>query len=147
MRLTKASAYAIRCVQYLSIQKKGAVASCNEIAGAMDIPRDFLSKIAQQLSRSNILDIIKGPKGGYRLQMPPEQLTLLDVIETMMGDIFFNECALRPESCSKSCTCQLYPVWVKARKQFRETLRQATFAQLIREVKECSVSVETAVIE
>jgi Rrf2 family protein len=147
MRLTKASEYAIRCVQYLSLQEKGAVASRNEIAGAMDIPRDFLSKIAQQLSRSNILEVIQGPKGGYRLQVPPEQLNLLDVIETMMGDIFFNECALRPESCSKSCACQVYPVWVKARTQFRETLRQATFAQLIGDAKERSLLIETATIK
>lgn len=135
MRLTKASEYAIRCVQYLSLKEEGVVASRNEIASAMDIPRDFLAKIAQQLSRSNILEIRQGPKGGFRLQVPPEQLNLLDVIETMMGDIFFNECALRPESCSKSCTCQVYPVWVKARTQFRETLRQATFAQLIGDEK------------
>jgi Rrf2 family protein len=129
------------------MQKKGVVASCNEIAGAMDIPRDYLSKIAQKLSRSNILEIRRGPKGGYRLRVPPEQLNLLDVIESMMGDIFFNECALRPESCSRSCTCRLYPVWVKTRAQFRDTLRQATFAQLIGEINGRSVVVETAMIE
>ena len=94
MRLTKAGEYAIRCVLYLSIQKKGVVASRNEIASAMEIPRDFLTKIAQQLSRANILEIIQGPKGGFRLKRPPKELNLLDVIETMMGDIFFNECAL-----------------------------------------------------
>jgi Rrf2 family protein len=147
MRLTKASEYAIRCVHYLSLQKKGVVASRNEIADAMDIPPDFLAKIAQQLSRSNILEIIQGPKGGFRLQVPPEQLNLLDVIETMMGDIFFNECVLRPESCSKSCTCQVYLIWVKARTQFRETLRQATFAQLIGAEKGRGVSAKTAAIE
>ncbi|MGD8835212.1 MAG: Rrf2 family transcriptional regulator [Desulfobacteraceae bacterium] len=139
MRLTKASEYAIRCVQYLSSQKRGVIASRNEIASAMDIPRDFLAKIAQQLSRSNIIEIVQGPKGGFRLQVPPEQLNLLDVIESMMGEIFFNECALRPESCPKSFRCQVYPVWVKARTQFRETLKQATFAQLIEDVKERSV--------
>jgi Rrf2 family protein len=118
------------------MQKKGVVASRNEIATCMDIPRDFLTKIAQQLSRSNILEIIQGSKGGFRLRHPPEKLNLLDVIETMMGDIFFNECALRPESCSQSCTCAVHSVWVKARTQLRETLRQATFSQLADEVRD-----------
>lgn len=134
MRLTKAGEYAIRCVLYLSMQKKGVIASRNEIASAMEIPRDFLTKIAQQLSRANILEIIQGPKGGFRLKQPADNLNLLDVIETMMGDIFFNECALRPESCSQSCTCAVHSVWVKARTQLRETLRQATFAQLADDV-------------
>ena len=100
MRLTKAGEYAIRCILYLSMQKKGVVASRNEIADAMDIPRDFLTKIAQQLSRSDIIEIIQGPKGGFRLLVSPEKLNLLDVIEIMMGEIFFNDCALRPLSCS-----------------------------------------------
>ncbi len=139
MRLTRAGEYAIRCVLYLSMQKKGAVASRNEIADAMEIPRDFLTKIAQQLSRADIIEIIQGPKGGFRLLVSPEKLNLLDVIETMMGEIFFNECALRPETCSKSCTCAVHNVWLKARIQFRETLRQATFDQLIVDAKDCSV--------
>lgn len=139
MRLTRAGEYAIRCVLYLSMQKKGAVASRNEIADEMDIPRDFLTKIAQQLSRADVLEIIQGPKGGFRLLVPPEKLNLLDVIEAMMGEIFFNECALRPETCSKSCTCAVHNVWLKARVQFRETLRQATFDQLIADAKGCDV--------
>ena len=144
MRLTKAGEYAIRCVLYLSIQKKGNVISRNEIADAMDIPREFLAKIAQQLSRAFIIETIQGPKGGFRLLVPPEELNLLDVIETMLGEIFFNECALRPETCSQSSVCAVHPVWVKARAQFRETLRQATFAQLIEDVEDCDVQFETA---
>ncbi len=135
MRLTKAGEYAIRCVLYLSMQEKGVVYSRNEIADAMDIPRDFLTKIAQQLSRSGILEIVQGPKGGFRLQMPPEKLNLLDVVEIMMGDIFFNECALRPQSCSNSYTCAVHTVWVKARLQMRETLREATFAHLSEDMR------------
>ena len=144
MRLTKASEYAIRCAQYLAMQNEGAIASRNEIADAMDIPRDFLTKIGQQLSRTNILEIIQGPKGGFRLLVPPDKLSLLDVIEAMMGEIFFNECALRPESCSQSSTCAVHIVWVKARAQFRETLRQATFAQLIEDARDRGVSFKTA---
>jgi Rrf2 family iron-sulfur cluster assembly transcriptional regulator len=144
MRLTKASEYAIRCVLYLSAQEKGVIASRNEIADAMNIPRDFLTKIAQQLSRSDILEIIQGPKGGFRLLVAPDKLNLLDVIEAMMGEIFFNECAVRPESCSKSCSCTVHSVWVRARNQFRETLRQVTFAQLIEDVKGHSLFPKTA---
>ena len=139
MRLTRAGEYAIRCVLYLSTQEQDVIVSRNEIAEAMDIPRDFLTKIAQQLSRSNILEIIQGPKGGFRLQVSPEKLNMLEVIEAMMGDIFFNKCALRPESCSESSTCPVHPVWVKARTQLRETLRQATFAQLVEDVKDRDV--------
>jgi len=133
MRLTKAGEYAVRCVLYLSIKEKGIVVSRKEIAQAMDIPNQFLGKIAQQLSRSGILEIIQGPKGGFRLSISPEQLSLLHVIEAVVGEIFLNDCILRPDVCGRSYTCAVHFVWQKARNQLRETLRKATFAKLVKE--------------
>jgi Rrf2 family protein len=138
MRLTRASEYAIRCALFLSAQEKGIVVSKKEIAQAMDIPNQFLGKIAQQLSRSGILEIIQGPKGGFRLSVSPEELNLLDVIEAVMGEIFLNDCILRPESCGRSFTCGVHMVWQKAKNQLRETLREATFAKLVQN-KGCDI--------
>jgi DNA-binding IscR family transcriptional regulator len=36
----------------------------------MDIPAQFLGKIAQQLARAGIIEIVQGSKGGYRLLVP-----------------------------------------------------------------------------
>ena len=65
MRLTKAGEYAIRCALFLSFQGMGVVVSKKEIARAMDIPAQFLGKIAQQLARAGIIEIVQGSKGGY----------------------------------------------------------------------------------
>lgn len=133
MRLTRAGEYAVRCVLYMSIQEKGIVVSRKEIAQAMDIPNQFLSKIAQQLSRSGILEIIQGPKGGFRLLFSPEKVSLLDVVEAVTGEIFLNDCILRSDSCGRSYTCAAHSVWKKARDQLRKTLQEATFAKLAKE--------------
>jgi Rrf2 family iron-sulfur cluster assembly transcriptional regulator len=132
MRLTRAGEYAVRCVLYLSAQEKGIVVSRMEIAREMDIPEQFLGKIAQQLARAGILEILQGPKGGFRLLRSPSRLNLLQVIETVMGEIFLNDCLFRPESCSKSATCAVHFVWEKARNQLRETLQEATFEKLVK---------------
>ena len=131
MRLTRACEYAVRCVLFLSAQEKGIVVNKKEIAQEMDIPNQFLGKIAQQLSRSGILEIIQGPKGGFRLLISPEKLSLLDVIEAVMGEIFLNDCILRPDSCGRSFTCAVHNVWQEARNQLRETLREATFSKMV----------------
>jgi Rrf2 family protein len=133
MRLTRACEYAIRCVLHLSTKKKGLVVNRKEIARAMDIPNQFLGKIAQQLSRSGILEIVQGPKGGLHLLIAPEKLSLLDVVESIMGEIFLNDCILRPDSCGRSYTCAVHFVWQKAKNQLRETLREATFAVLVKD--------------
>jgi len=131
MRLTRAGEYAVRCVLYLAGRPPGEVISRREVAAAMEIPDPFLSKIAQQLAKAGIIEIVQGAKGGYRLLLPPAEVTLLDVVEAISGEIFLNDCLMRPGACSRSPTCKVHQVWQRAREQLRETLRQATIDQLL----------------
>jgi Rrf2 family protein len=98
----------------------------------MDIPDQFLGKIAQQLSHSGFIEVLQGSKGGMRLAVSPKKISLLDVVEAVIGEIFLND-GLRPESGNRSMSCAARLVWEKARKQLRATLRQATFAKLLKE--------------
>lgn len=138
MRLTKAGEYAIRCALFLSFQGMGVVVSKKEIARVMDVPAQFLGKIAQQLARAGIIEIVQGSKGGYRLLVPPEQLTMLDVVEAVIGKIYLNDCVVRPESCSRISTCAIHRIWETARDQLRETLRQANFKDILAD-RSCSI--------
>ncbi|MBW2589516.1 MAG: Rrf2 family transcriptional regulator [Deltaproteobacteria bacterium] len=131
MRLTRAGEYGVRCILFLAGNGHGKVVGRVEIAKAMDIPEQFLGKIAQQLAKSGFIEIIQGAKGGYRLLLSPDKLTLLDVVEAVTGEIFLNDCIMRPESCFRSPGCSIHRVWEKAREQLRNTLREATFAKLI----------------
>ena len=137
MRLTRAGEYAVRCVLCLAKKGRGELVSRQDVAACGDIPSHFLAKIAQQLSRASIIEIQQGAKGGYRLLVPPEKLTLLDVIETIIGEIFLNDCVSRPESCNASSSCAINRIWLKARTQLRDTLREVTFAKLIEDDSCC----------
>ena len=131
MRLTRAGEYAVRCALYLSYLGKGVTTSRREIARVMDIPDQFLGKVAQQLAKAQIIEIIQGAKGGYRLLISPEKLTMLDVVEAVIGEIFLNDCVIRPESCQRAPACSAHQVWEKARDQLRDTLRQTCFKQML----------------
>ena len=133
MRLTRAGEYAVRFVFYLSGKEQGTVVPRREIAAAMEIPAQFLGKIAQQLARESIIEIIQGPKGGFRLLVNPAQVSLLEVVEAVVGEIFLNDCLMRPNACSRVNSCAVHQVWQKARTQLRETLGSATFAELVEE--------------
>ena len=137
VRLTRAGEYAVRCVLCLAKRGRGELVSRQDIAACGDIPTHFLAKIAQQLSRVGIIEIQQGAKGGYRLLVSPAKLTLLKVIETIIGEIFLNDCVLRPESCNASSSCAINKVWLTARTQLRNTLREVTFAKLIEDDSCC----------
>ncbi|NIO03365.1 MAG: Rrf2 family transcriptional regulator [Proteobacteria bacterium] len=133
MRLTRAGDYAVRCTVYIAAQGRGEVVSRREIAEAMEIPNQFLTKIAQQLARSGLIEIVQGARGGYRLLVSPEKLTLLKVVEAVTGEISLNDCVMRPGSCFRSSSCAVHLVWVGARDQMREALREVTFDKLVKE--------------
>ena len=130
MRLTRAGEYAVRCVLYLSKKGTGVLVSRKEIANHAVIPGHFLAKIAQDLARAGMIEIRQGAKGGFRLLKDPKEITLLQVVETMIGEIFLNDCVIRPESCEVSPNCAVHNVWMAARDQLRNTLGSVTFAQL-----------------
>ncbi len=130
MRLTRAAEYAIRCMVYLAFKGKGVLVVKQEIADHADIPGPFLAKIVQDLARANLIEIRQGPKGGYILIKDPARITLLEVVEVMIGRIQLNDCVGRPETCTVSARCRVHKVWEEASSQLRSYLGGATFAEL-----------------
>ena len=130
MKLTRAAEYAIRCVLYLAKRPPGQLASRREVSEAMDIPMAFLGKIVQGLAKAGVLVVRQGARGGYELALPPDDISLLMVVEAIDGEILVNECLSRPQECGRSRFCAVHRVWDKARTQFRDTLRSASFSDL-----------------
>ncbi len=133
MRLTRAAEYAIRCMVYLARQGQGVLTARQEISRRAEIPTHFLAKIAQDLARAGFIEIRQGARGGFVLLRRPEEISLLEVVETMIGEIYLNDCVVRPSSCSVTCSCAVHRVWMRARDQLRQTLAAVDFAQLVRE--------------
>jgi Rrf2 family protein len=124
-------------VLHLARHGKGVLVSRKEIAARTDVPPHFLAKIAQQLARAGIIEILQGANGGYRLLADPAEITLLAAIEAVIGEISLNDCVGRPESCRISSLCTVHRIWEKANRQLRETLQEANFATLAAEEAGC----------
>jgi Rrf2 family protein len=89
MRLTRASHYALIALTHMAQQPeptKIAVAS-HEIATARNIPMRFLLKVLKPLVTRGVLRSLKGPTGGYVLRSMPAEITVLQIIEAVDGDI------------------------------------------------------------
>ena len=126
MEITRQTDYAIRCILYLS-GKQDQPTVVDEIAQEMSIPKSFLSKIVQKLSRAAILESFRGSKGGFKLARKHAAISVLDVIEAMQGTAAANKCAVDKAQCNLSCTCIIHPVWIELRKQTEDYLRGINF--------------------
>ncbi len=134
-RLSKGAEYAIRGVLHLTLQPRGKVTFIDEIAAAQGVPKAYLAKIFQFLSKKGFLKSTRGAGGGFMLARDPGEITLLDVIEAMEGPIHLNDCLIHKDFCERVDTCPVHDVWREAQKKFLESLSSCTFEKLARSPK------------
>jgi Rrf2 family protein len=129
MQITRETDYAIRCVDYLS-DKWGSVTMVDEIAKGKCVPKSFLAKILQKLTKASIVKSYRGVKGGFELARPPKEITLLEVIEAIQGPVAMNVCAVNEAMCGFSSSCAVHPVWMEIRREVEKILEKKNFAKL-----------------
>ena len=80
MILSRTGEYALRAVLHLAEGGTDAPMRVDDIAEALSVPRNYLSKILHELGRAGVLTSSRGPGGGFRLATSPTQLALADVV-------------------------------------------------------------------
>jgi Rrf2 family protein len=128
MQITRQADYALRAVIFLSRLDGDQKASTSAIAEEQKIPPSFLAKIVSQLSLAGLIQTSRGARGGVSLAKPPQDISVLDVIEAIDGPVMLNECAGNPANCTFGEGCPLQHIWHDTRNELVNRLSSATFA-------------------
>jgi len=130
MRLTIYSDNALRLLMYVAA-KGGARATIPEIAGAYNMSRGHLVKIAHQLGQAGYLETTRGRSGGVRLGRPAHAIGLGEVVRFTEPDMDIAPCS-RPENteCPLRRACRLKAALDRARLAFLAVLDEYTIADL-----------------
>jgi Rrf2 family transcriptional regulator, cysteine metabolism repressor len=85
--ITTKSPYAVRALAELARRGQPAPVPIGEIARAREIPVQFLEGLFASLRRAGILQSQRGVKGGYSFARPPSEITVLEVVELLEGEL------------------------------------------------------------
>jgi len=85
--ITTKSPYAVRALAELARRGNAAPVPIGEIARARDIPVQFLEGLFATLRRAGVLQSQRGVKGGYSFARPPAEITVLEVVELLEGEL------------------------------------------------------------
>ncbi len=111
--------------------RPGEALELTGVARRFELPESALAKSFQALVRAGVLSSRRGPNGGYRLDRPPREVTLAEVIEALGGsDRRRGRCLLEERACSAGGTCALHAAAVEADERMRSELRSLTLADL-----------------
>jgi len=127
----KPTEYAIRALIYLAARNNPRPVTVLEIAQAEGLSSHHLSKVMKSLTRSKIVQPIRGPGGGYRLIKDPSAVTLWDVMAVLGALGGLDECAIGWAECKDEKPCPLHERWAQLRERIVSYLQGTSIADLV----------------
>lgn len=126
---SKKCEYGLQAVLYLAANLDKQVIPSDEIAKELNIPKEFVSKILQNLTESGIVFSRKGKSGGFALAKNPRKIKLIDIVAAIDGLDIFNSCVLGFPKCSPENPCPLHDKWGQLRTSAYNMLADETIDQ------------------
>lgn len=122
--------YALRAVIYLAQHADEGPIDCGRIAEATQVPPSYLSKIMQDLARREILTSKRGVGGGFQLNLSPEELSVLDVVNSVDPIKRIHGCPLGLAShCNQ--LCPMHSRLDESMAHVEETLKYSTIHDMM----------------
>lgn len=101
--------YALRAMIHLAERGDEGPVSARKLAQAEQISPQFASKIMQKLQSAHLVTSTMGPKGGFVLARPAEEINLLDVIQAVQGPVSVSDCVFSRDVCPRRPSCTISP--------------------------------------
>jgi Rrf2 family protein len=134
MKLSLRGEYALRALIVLGLSYGDSVVRTHVISAQQNIPKRFLEQILTDLKVARLVESRRGVAGGYRLRVPPDRITLAEVVRHIEGPLapvscvserFYQRC-----SCPNESKCAIRSVMKEVRDAIAKLLENYTVAHL-----------------
>lgn len=130
--ISRSTEYAIRALTYLAQhQADGNYHLAREMAAKLGIPAPFLGKILQPLVTREFLESQRGRNGGFRMCVPPGEITLLKIAQSQETTSGGRMCFLGQSECSDERACPMHEYWTVAAGEFDTRMESTTLTDLM----------------
>ncbi|HVX16759.1 MAG TPA: Rrf2 family transcriptional regulator [Acidimicrobiales bacterium] len=134
MRITAQVDYAVRALVELARREADPAAKlpvkAQLVAEAIGVPTTSLEDVLAGLRRSSIVRSQRGADGGWRLQLPAEDIDIARVIRAIEGPLAAIQ-GLRPDQLDyPPSDAALQRMWIAVRANLRDVLEHTTIADL-----------------
>lgn len=132
MIFSKACEYGIRATvliaqHALNDERVGLKVIAKEIAS----PEAFTAKILQTLSRHKIVNSVKGPKGGFEMDLTlMKKVKLYQIVSAIDGEELMEECGLGLKACNPQKPCPIHHQFKEIRTKLVKMLRETSVHDL-----------------
>jgi len=132
MRISTRGRYGLRAMVELARDFGNGPLLMRAITERQGIPRKYLHAILTALRSRGLVKSVRGSHGGYTLARPPDQITALEIVRALEGDIQLVDCAESGRPCGRSEACATRELWADVSRAIEEHLASVTLAELAR---------------
>lgn len=142
--------YAIHSLVYFVGNPPGSTITIRDLSRFQNISETYLAKAFTKLKKSGIVRSNIGVKGGYSLAKSPDQITFLDIVLAVEGEISFFQCNGVRERCilvdqqnspwRKGELCTIHQVMIETENKIKESLKAKNLQWLYETIKKESTS-------
>lgn len=134
MKISTRGRYALRVMIDLAEHNSDTPIPLKDIVARQEISQKYLEGIMTDLSKAGILGAQHGKGGGYKLNRSPDQISVLEVLQTTEGDLAPISClTVEAEPCARAAECRTLPMWEKLYALIREYLGGVSLADLMQQ--------------
>jgi Rrf2 family protein len=87
MNINKTVKYGLLTMAYIAKNSKDGLVKTSSISKEYGIPEMYLTRVTLSLARANLLRSKRGPRGGYTLSRPAQEISMLEIIEILEGSL------------------------------------------------------------
>ena len=130
MQLTTKGRYAVTAMLDLASSKSTKPVTLDMISQRQNISLSYLEQLFAKLRKASLVKSIRGPGGGYLLNVSAENVTLTQIIEAVDENIDLRRChGLR--NCLRGKQCLSHHLWCEVSDQIRGFLSTRNLQQVI----------------
>ncbi len=129
--LSKTEEYALRATIHLARRAEEGPQRSSQIAEAIGLPPNYLSKILHRLARQGLVTSERGRYGGFRLARDPAAISLEEVLAPFRPLHDTAACLLGRPECSDENPCGAHARWKKVQRATAEFFAGTTVADVM----------------
>jgi Rrf2 family iron-sulfur cluster assembly transcriptional regulator len=130
MQLTTKGRYAVTAMLDLASNDSSRPVTLDMISQRQNISLSYLEQLFAKLRKASLVKSIRGPGGGYLLNVNPIDITLTEIIEAVDENIDLRRCH-GAKNCLRGKQCLSHHLWCEVSDQIRGFLSSRNLQQVI----------------
>ncbi|GHD74001.1 Fe-S cluster assembly transcriptional regulator IscR [Vogesella fluminis] len=130
MRLTTKGRFAVTAMLDLALREANGPVTLAGISERQGISLSYLEQLFGKLRRSQLVDSVRGPGGGYTLARTVQEISVADIIVAVDESVDATQCGGR-ENCHDNHRCMTHDLWTNLNLTIFDYLSKVSLASLV----------------